>query len=84
MLVAAVTPLAIDQGNIAQGTTVTIPAWINMFEGELPVLPLHYLWMGICMLLNVPLWQRWPTNGFTFRIKQRREMAMTISLIFCM
>ena len=38
MQVAAVTPLAIDQGNIAQGATVTIPAWINMSEGDVVTL----------------------------------------------
>lgn len=38
MLVADVTPLAIDQGNIAQGATVTIPAWINMSEGDVVTL----------------------------------------------
>ncbi|WP_407730048.1 hypothetical protein ACJJU9_03280 [Pseudomonas helleri] len=38
MLVATVTPLAIDKGNIAQGATVTIPAWSNMFEGDVVTL----------------------------------------------
>ena len=35
MLAPTVVPSAIDQGNVGSGATVTIPAWANMFEGDI-------------------------------------------------
>ena len=35
MLAPTVVPLAIDQGNVGSGATVTIAAWTNMFEGDI-------------------------------------------------
>ena len=38
MLAPTVVPLAIDQGNVGSGATVTIPAWAYMAEGDIPTL----------------------------------------------
>ena len=35
MLAPTVVPLAIDQGNVGSGATVTIAAWTNMFKGDI-------------------------------------------------